>query len=243
MIIIPAIDIRGGKVVRLTQGKVAFETVYFDSPLEVAKMWAACGADLLHIVDLDGAIEGKFRNLELVKKISRSVDAKIELGGGLRDIDTIKEALDSGVEKVVVGTKALDEKFLSDAVKKFGEKIVAGIDAKDGVVFTKGWLTKTGTKAVDLAKRMADIGVKTINYTDIARDGMLEGPNIKALKEMLGAIRIGIVAAGGISKLDDVKRLKSLEADGLKGMIIGKALYEKTIDLREAIRVCADIGV
>lgn len=237
--IIPAIDIKGGKVVRLTQGKAEEQTVYYDSPIEVAKMWVGYGIDLLHVVDLDGAIEGRFDNMPLIKEMVKCVDAKIELGGGLRDEAVIKDAFDAGVEKAVVGTRAIDTEFLSALVKKFDGKIVVSIDARDGIVYTKGWLSKTGIKAVDLAKKMAGLGVKTINYTDIARDGMLEGPNIKSLKEMLDAGSAEIVAAGGISTLEDVRRLKALEGEGLKGMIIGKALYEKTIDLKEAVKICS----
>ncbi len=237
--IIPAIDIKGGKVVRLTQGKAEKQTVYYDSPIEVAKMWVGYGIDLLHVVDLDGAIEGRFDNMPLIKEMVKCIDAKIELGGGLRDEAVIKDAFDAGVEKAVVGTRAIDTEFLSAIVKKFDGKIVVSIDARDGIVYTKGWLSKTGIKAVDLAKKMAGLGVKTINYTDIARDGMLEGPNIKSLKEMLDAGSAEIVAAGGISTLEDVRRLKALEGEGLKGMIIGKALYEKTIDLKEAVKICS----
>ena len=239
MIIIPAIDIRGGKVVRLRQGRLKDETVYFDSPLETAKMWVNAGAEFIHIVDLDGAMEGNFRNLDIIREISGQVKAKIEVGGGIRDEETIKRILDSGVEKVVLGTKALDRKFLSEIVKNFGDRIVVGIDARDDLVYTKGWLLRTRTKAVDLVKIIAGIGVKTINYTDISRDGMLEGPNIASLKAIFSAADIGVVVAGGVSNIEDVKKLRVLEPEGLKGIIIGKALYEKTIDLREAIKVCS----
>lgn len=239
MKVIPAIDIKGGKVVRLTQGAAERETVYFDSPLDVAKMWVSSGALFIHVVDLDGAIEGKFKNMALIEEIAKSVKAKIELGGGLRDGAIIKEALDAGVEKIVLGTKALDEKFLSDMVKKFGDRIVASIDAKDGFVYTKGWLYKSKFKATDLVNKVAMLGVNTINYTDISMDGMLEGPNINSLKAILHAAKVNVIAAGGISTIEDVKLLKSLESEGLKGIIIGKALYEKTIDLKEAIRVCS----
>ena len=240
MIIIPAIDIRGGKVVRLAQGKAGCETVYFDSPLEVARMWAAQGADLIHIVDLDGAVSGSPKNLRSVKEIIDNVNVKIELGGGIRDLETVQDLIDAGVEKVVIGTRALEENFISKASKRFGGRIVVGIDAKDGMVLTMGWLFKTGMNAVDLAGKMAGLGIKTINYTDISRDGMLKGPNVDSLKEMLKVKGIDIIASGGVSTIDDVKRLKGLEADGLKGMIIGKALYEKTIDLREAIKISSE---
>ncbi len=239
MKVIPAIDIRGGKVVRLTQGKAERETIYFDSPLEVARMWAAQGAELIHVVDLDGAIEGNPMSLEQIKEIANSVDVKIELGGGIRSLETIQSLIDAGVEKVVIGTKALEEDFISKASKRFGNRIVVGIDARDGMVLTKGWLFKTKMKAVDLTEKIASLGVKTINYTDVSRDGMLKGPNLDSLKDILKVKDIDIIASGGVSTIDDVKRLKALEGAGLQGMIIGKALYEKTIDLKEAIRVCS----
>lgn len=239
MIVIPAIDIKGSKVVRLRQGKAEDETVYFDSPIEVAKMWVSAGAGFIHIVDLDGAIEGNFRNLGIIKEISGQVKANLEVGGGIRDEETIKRILDSGVEKVVIGTKALDKKFLSAIIKNFGDRIVVGIDAKDNLVYTKGWLLRTRTKAVDLVKIISEMGVKTINYTDISRDGMMAGPNIKSLRDILEVSHAQVVASGGVSTIDDVKRLKELEIYGLSGMIIGKALYEKTIDLKEAIKICS----
>jgi phosphoribosylformimino-5-aminoimidazole carboxamide ribotide isomerase len=238
MKVIPAIDIKCGKVVRLAQGKAECETVYFDSPLEVARMWAAQGAELIHVVDLDGAIEGEPKNLKQVREIIDNVNVKIEFGGGVRDPETVQGLVDAGIDKVVIGTRALEEDFISKASKKFDGKIVVGIDAKDGMVLTKGWLFKTTMKAVDLAKKMAGLGIKTINYTDISRDGMLKGPNFDSLKEMLKVKGTDIIASGGVSTIDDVKQLKALEGIGLKGMIIGKALYEKTIDLKEAIRVC-----
>ncbi len=239
MKVIPAIDIRLGKVVRLAQGKAECETVYFDSPLEVARMWAAQGARLIHVVDLDGAIFGEQKNLKIVKDIVDAVDVKIELGGGIRDLKTVQSLIDAGIEKVVIGTRALEEDFISKASKRFGDRIVVGIDARDGTVLTKGWLFKTEMKAVALAEKMASLGIKTINYTDISRDGMLKGPNIESLKKILEVEGVEIVASGGVSTIEDVKRLNALGRSGLKGMIIGKALYEKTIDLKEAIRICS----
>ncbi len=238
MKVIPAIDIRKGRVVRLTQGRAERETIYFDSPLEVARMWAAQGADLIHVVDLDGAIFGEPKNLKFVREIVDNVNVKIELGGGVRDEETVKGLIDAGVNKVVIGTGALEEDFISKVSKRFGDRIVVGIDAKDGMVLTKGWLFKTKIKAVDLAVKMAGLGIKTINYTDISRDGMLKGPNIDSLKKILEVKGIDIIASGGISTIEDVKRLMALESEGLKGMIIGKALYEKTVDLGEAIEIC-----
>lgn len=239
MIAIPAIDIRGGKVVRLSQGEFSRETVYSDSPLDMAKKWESFGVEMIHIVDLDGALEGKLKNIDIVSSIARSVKPKIELGGGIRDEASIEKAIASGVEKVVIGTKALDQKFLESVAKKFRKNIVVGIDARDGLVHSKGWVLKTEVSAIELAKRAGSCGIETINYTDISKDGMLEGPNIEALRELLKATKMNVVAAGGISNLEDVKRLKALESEGLKGIIIGKALYEGALDLAEAIEICS----
>lgn len=237
--IIPAIDIKGGKVVRLKQGRPEDETIYFDSPLEVAKMWADSGADLIHVVDLDGAIEGKPKNLGAVKEIASKVNAKIELGGGIRDEETVRSIIDAGVETVVIGTRALERDFILKISKEFVGNIAIGIDAREGLVLTKGWLFETQVKAVDLARDMAGLGIKTIIYTDISRDGMLKGPNMDSLKKILEVKGVDIIASGGVSTIEDVRRLKDLEPEGLKGIIIGKALYEKTIDLKEAIKVCS----
>jgi phosphoribosylformimino-5-aminoimidazole carboxamide ribotide isomerase len=238
MIVIPAIDIRAGRVVRLTRGDVNEETVYSDSPLEVAKSWAAFGAELIHIVDLDGALEGKSVNLDIVKKIAKAVKTKIELGGGIRDEAAIQKALDTGVDKVVIGTKALDDEFLESVVGRFKDDITVAIDAYRGVVRARGWIFKTEVRAPDLAKKVESFGVKRINYTDISRDGTLEGPNIKSLERLVKSTGMDIVAAGGVSTVEDIKRLKRFEKEGLAGVIIGKALYEHTIDLKEAMRVC-----
>lgn len=239
MIAIPAIDIKDGKVVRLSQGKFSRQTTYPDSPLEAAKRWDSFGVEMIHIVDLDGALGGTLRNLEVVSRIVKSVKAKIELGGGIRDEETIEKAIAAGVEKIVIGTKALDQKFLQTVAKRFKGRIVVGIDARNGLVHTKGWVFKTGTTAIELAGRISAIGISAINYTDISRDGMLEGPNIDALRGLLGATGLNIVAAGGVSRIEDIKKLKTLESEGLKGVIIGKALYEGKLDLAEVIEICS----
>lgn len=239
MRVIPAIDIRQGKVVRLIQGDIGLETVYSESPLEMAQKWAAFDIDLIHVVDLDGALEGKLQNINIIKEIAKTVKPKIELGGGIRDEAAIETVLDAGIAKVVIGTMALDGKFLDTVAKKFRDKVVVGIDARNGFVHTKGWLFNTKMKAIDLAKTVEKAGVKTINYTDISKDGTLEGPNLKSLAELLKATNIDIIASGGISTIDDISNLKALEKDGLAGVIIGKALYENTIDLKEAINVCS----
>ncbi|MCM8790831.1 MAG: 1-(5-phosphoribosyl)-5-[(5-phosphoribosylamino)methylideneamino]imidazole-4-carboxamide isomerase [Candidatus Omnitrophica bacterium] len=238
MIVVPAIDIKDGKVIRLAQGEFSRQTVYADSPVEMAKKWASYGVEMIHIVDLDGAREGCLKNLASVKEIIHAIKVDVELGGGMRDEGSIRQALDAGVSKVVIGTRALDERFLRKITAKFGEKIVVGIDANEGVVHTRGWLFKTDIKAVGLAKKMETLGVKTINYTDISRDGMLEGPNIDSLREILRVTKLDVIAAGGVSTIGDIKRLKKLEPEGLKGVIIGKALYEGRIDLKEAIEAC-----
>lgn len=238
MIIIPAIDIKGGKVVRLVQGKFSKETVYSDSPIEMARKWASFGVEMIHVVDLDGAAEGRLKNLDTIKEIAKNVKSKIELGGGIRDEEAIKRVLEAGVAKVVIGTKALDEVFLWHVAAKFKDAIVVGIDARDGIAYTKGWAFETKTRVADLVRMIEKCGVRTINYTDISKDGMLSGPNIDSLREILGQTKMDVIASGGISGIEDIKRLKQLEKDGLRGVIIGKALYENRIDLAEAIKVC-----
>lgn len=237
MIIIPAIDIKGGKVVRLGQGRADMQTTYSDSPLKIAQKWDSLGVKLIHIVDLDGAFEGKIQNLDVIEEIARKVKSDIEVGGGIRDEATIRELFESGVDKVVIGTKALDEKFLKDITGKFDGRIVVGIDARDGIVHTQGWIAKTRTRVIELAEKVEAAGIGTINYTDISKDGMLEGPNIESLKSLLHSTNINIVAAGGISSLDDIKRLVALKEPRLAGVIIGKALYEGKVELKEAMRL------
>ena len=240
MIVIPAIDIKSGKVVRLAQGVADRQTIYSESPLKMAQEWASFGVGLIHVVDLDGALQGELENLKIVKEIVGAVSAKIELGGGIRDMASIERVLDAGVQRVCIGTKALDKKFLTAISKSdFREMVVISVDARDGFVRTKGWVKKTGIKAIDLVREAANFGIATVNYTDISKDGMLEGPNIRGLRDILAISGVDIVAAGGITTIEDVKKLKDLEKDGLKGMIIGKALYEGKIDLGEAIKVCS----
>lgn len=239
MKVIPAIDIKGEKVVRLIRGDLETETVYSDSPIKMAEHWASYGVEMIHVVDLEGAVEGRLKNFEIVRDIAKSVKCDVELGGGIRDEATIKKVLDAGIAKVVIGTKALDKKFIAEVSRKFKDRIVVGIDAKRGMVHSKGWLFNTNIKAINLAKIIEAAGIKTINYTDISKDGTLEGPNIQSLKELLKATGLEVIASGGIANIEDIKRLKLLEKDGLKGIIIGKALYENTIDLKEVIKVCS----
>ena len=238
MLIIPAIDICNGHVVRLIQGDFDRQTVYGDDPVEVAGRWESEGAALLHVVDLDGAREGKPGNLDLVENIAREVSIPVELGGGIRDLKSIDDVLDKGIERVVIGTEAVESPALvKEACRRFGERIVVGIDARNGLVAVKGWTSSTSRKAVDLAVEMENIGVKTIIFTDIKSDGMLTGPNLESLREMLKMITVPLIASGGISGLEDIGKLKSLESEGLQGAIIGKALYAGRVNLREAIAV------
>ncbi|MDP3804798.1 MAG: 1-(5-phosphoribosyl)-5-[(5-phosphoribosylamino)methylideneamino]imidazole-4-carboxamide isomerase [Candidatus Omnitrophota bacterium] len=238
MLIIPAIDIKGGKVVRLTQGLADKETVYSDYPLEIAEKWAAFGVEMIHIVDLDGALSGRLKNLRVVEEIAKKVKPRIELGGGIRDAAAVSLVLNSGIDKAVIGTKALDERFLKVIADKFKDRIVVAIDAHEGYVHTNGWVSKTKVRVTSLLETIKDAGIKTVNYTDISKDGMLEGPNIESIKEVLSATGLNVIVAGGVSSIEDVLKLKSLEKDGLKGMIVGKALYEKRIDLSEALSIC-----
>jgi len=236
MLIIPAIDIKGGKCVRLTQGKMNAETVYSENPVEIAKRWEESGAKLIHLVDLDGAIEGIPKNQETIKKIIQSIKTPVEVGGGIRDLQVIQDYLGmKGVQRVIIGTIAQENpEFTEKVCKMFPKSIAVGIDAKDGIVATRGWVKVTQEKAIDLAKRLEGLGVSCIIYTDIARDGMLSGPNVKATKEIVHSVNIPIVASGGMSSVKDIESFKGV---ALEGIIIGKALYTGDIDLKQAIEV------
>ncbi|HGE70202.1 TPA: 1-(5-phosphoribosyl)-5-[(5-phosphoribosylamino)methylideneamino]imidazole-4-carboxamide isomerase [Candidatus Poribacteria bacterium] len=237
MLIIPAIDIRNGKCVRLIQGKADAETIFSDDPVAMALKWEDKGAEFLHIVDLDGAFSGEPKNLDIVEKIAKSVSIPIELGGGIRDESSIDKVFQAGVYRVILGTSALkNPDFVSEMCDLYDEKIAVGIDAKDGKVAIKGWTEIEGKIAVDLAVEMKECGVKTIIYTDISRDGMLTGPNIQATKNLAVAVSgVSIIASGGVSSIEDIKKIKELEPYGVTGVIIGKALYTGNIQLEEAI--------
>lgn len=229
MVIYPAIDIKDGKCVRLTQGKKDEEKVYFQSPRDVALMWVEKGAEILHIVDLDGAFDGVSKNLGEIKKIRESVNIPIQVGGGIRSLEVIKGLIDAGVDRVILGTKALQDKdMLKEAVRLYGDKIIVSIDAHEGYVAIDGWTKTSDVSAVDFAKEMEDMGVRTIVYTDIARDGMLKGPNFESINFLKDRINIDIIASGGVSSEEDLKKLKEV---GVAGAIVGKALYEGRVDL------------
>ncbi len=237
MLIIPAIDLHRGRCVRLRRGEREQETVYSNNPAEIALRWQAAGAQRLHVVDLDGAFAGKPVNLPAIAAITAAVEIPVQLGGGIRDRSTVEGAFKLGVSRVVLGTAAVEEPvLLAELVGLYGERIVAGIDARDGVAAIKGWVENSSRRAVDLALEMEKIGVREIIYTDISRDGMLEGPNLQAMQEMARALRISVIASGGVSSLEDLLRLQELEKDGIKGVIVGQALYSGFLDLQEAIQ-------
>jgi len=238
MLIIPAIDIKDGCVIRFVQGK-RNKKVYSRNPLKVAKHWVKTGAKLLHIVDLDGAFSGSPKNLDIVKEIVKSINVPVQFGGGARNIETIRRLLKEGVQRVVLGTKATEDKaFLKKAFKEFKDKIIVSIDAKANSVLTRGW--KSSYKRMDLlafACILKDMGFKQLIYTDILKDGTLSGPNIKGIKSLLKETGLKLIASGGISNLDDIYRLKKLEREGLVGVIIGKALYEGKFTLPQALKL------
>ncbi len=234
MRIYPAIDIKDKKCVRLTQGRFNDVTVYCDSPAEMAKKWEDCGADFIHVVDLDGALDGKWTNGDVIKEICACVKAKVQTGGGVRSMDDIKERLDCGIWRVIIGTAAVkNPEFVKQAVEKFGaEHIAVGIDAKDGYVATHGWEKLSDKTAVEFAKEMEVCGVKTIIYTDIATDGMLTGPNKEAMVQMAASVNADIIASGGIGSEEDIF---SLSGSGVEGVIVGKALYTDRVDLKKVL--------
>lgn len=237
MLLYPAIDLMDGKVVRLERGLASRKTVYSDDPVAVAKQWEAAGADWIHLVDLDAAFEGKSRNLDVVRDIARSVAVPCELGGGMRDAVSIEAGLGTGVARVIVGTKAAEPSFLEEAAATFGPgRLAVGIDAKDGKVAVKGWVETMELTALDLARRAVAAGIRTIIYTDIATDGMLQGPNLAAMREMAGSVPCDLIASGGVSGPEDIRALAAIP--GIHGAIIGRALYEGRMpaDLRTILR-------
>jgi phosphoribosylformimino-5-aminoimidazole carboxamide ribotide isomerase len=235
MLLFPAIDLMGGQVVRLRQGKADEKTVYPAPPLAYARRWSEEGGDWLHIVDLDAAFSGAHTNLEIVREIAKTLIVPVQLGGGMRSPAAVKSALEAGVSRVVIGTRAAESlSFVSDMVEQFGgDKIAVGIDAKDGLVSTKGWTEVSSIDALDLAKKVEDCGVQTIIYTDIATDGMMAGPNFRGLERMLGAIQCKLIASGGVSSLADLQRLA--QNSRIHGAIVGKALYDNAIRLYDAV--------
>ena len=232
MEILPAIDIRGGKCVRLVQGDYARETVFGDDPAAMARHWEQHGATRLHVVDLDGAKAGEPRNLDVVGRIIEAVSIPVELGGGMRSVEIARRALDLGVERVIIGTAALEPEMARGLFGALGEKAVAGIDARDGRVAVRGWLDVSDVRAVDLARELVGMGAKWVVFTDIGSDGMLQGPNLPALREMVEGVAANVIASGGITTAEDVRAVKDT---GAAAAIIGRALYEGRVTLEEAM--------
>ncbi|PNU20158.1 1-(5-phosphoribosyl)-5-((5-phosphoribosylamino)methylideneamino)imidazole-4-carboxamide isomerase [Geothermobacter hydrogeniphilus] len=236
MIILPAIDLKEGKCVRLEQGLMEKDTVYSDDPAAQARQWQEQGGELLHIVDLDGAFAGVPKNKAAIRAIVEAIDIPSELGGGIRDLETIEAYLELGIDRVILGTVAKENPALvAEACRKFPGRIVVGIDARDGLVAVRGWADVTGKQATEMAREMEGFGVTAIIYTDIARDGMMQGPNIEATKNLAESISIPVIASGGLSSLDDIRRLMAIESSGVTGVITGKAIYSGALDLREAV--------
>ncbi len=236
MIIIPAVDIKDGRCVRLLQGRKDAETIYSDDPVQMAKKWESQGAELIHVIDLDGAFQQHPQNSDAIKKTVEQLDIPVQVGGGIRNEKTIRQYIEIGVERVIIGTEAIkNPKLVKKACKAFPEQIVVAIDARRGMVAVEGWTQTTPMKAIDLAKRFEDCGVAAINFTDIDRDGMQTGPNIEETRRIAEAISIPVIASGGVSSIDDIKNLLPLNAVGITGIIIGKALYSGSLDLKEAI--------
>lgn len=240
MHIIPCIDIRAGKCVRLLQGQADQQTVYGDDPVLMAQRWAEAGAPMLHVVDLDGAFAGQMGNFAVIQSLTRRLTIPVELGGGLRDLETIEKVLDAGIQRVVLGTSALEQwDMLVTATQRFPGQICVGIDSRDGQVAVRGWQTVSQVATSDFAQRVATLDVAAIIYTDIARDGMLQGPNIPAIAALAQQIDVPIIASGGVSRLEDLQHLAALEPLGVCGVLVGKALYEGRFAYQQA---CAVVG-
>ncbi len=234
MIIFPAIDVKDGNCVRLKQGDYNQQTTYNNSPVETAKKWQEAGGAFLHMVDLDGAKTGDAKNKEVILETIQALSIPVEVGGGIRSLDIIKEYVKGGAARVILGTSAItDWDMLTEAIRLYSDKIAVSLDARNGYVATDGWTKNSDTKAADLAKKLEEAGLETIVYTDILKDGMLRGPNLEELKAMQEATSMNIIASGGVSRKEDVVNLQSL---GLYGAIIGKALYDGTIQLEDVVK-------
>lgn len=238
--LIPAIDLLDRQVVRLEKGQRDKRTVYSDDPLQFARQFEQAGARRLHVVDLNGAFDGEYGNLELVRAIRAETAMRVELGGGIRTIEAARQAWDAGIDDVIIGTRAVeDATFMQELLKLQPERVVLGIDARDGYVATRGWIESSQIPAIDFARRMQDLGCRRVIYTDIDTDGMLSGPNLDAMKSMCEAVPdLEVVASGGISSLEDIAALRDLGLPNLVGAISGRALYDGRIDLASAMRLC-----
>ena len=238
MIIIPAVDIKDGKCVRLLQGRMDDDTVYSDDPEAMAAKWERLGAERIHVIDLDGAFLKNPQNVESIRKIADSVQVPIQLGGGIRNEKTVDMYLEMGIKYVIIGTEAIkNPTFVRNICQAYPGQVIVGIDAREGKVAIDGWTQTTQVEAVDLARKFEDCGVAAINFTDIARDGMQTGPNLAATKQLAEAISIPVVASGGVSSIQDIKDLLPLETSGVIGVIVGKALYSGALELKSALEL------
>ena len=235
MLLIPAVDIKDGKRVRLSQGKLDTAVIYEDDPVVAALKWQELGAQYLHVVDLDGAFSGKTVNYNSIKRILETIKIPVEIGGGIRTLENIKKYLDNGADRVILGTKAVtDPALLTTAISSYKEKIAVGIDASHNKVVIEGWAQESTITSLDLAAKVKELGIQTIIYTDIATDGMLKGPNITGIETFAKTIGVNLIASGGISTVADINNIKKLESLGVCGMIVGKALYTGKLNFEEA---------
>ncbi len=241
MIIIPAVDIKNGNCVRLMQGRASDETIYSDDPLSMALKWQSEGAERLHIIDLDGAFNGKMKNIRVILKIIKELDIPVQVGGGIRNYETVKALIDNGVHRIIIGTSAIhNREFLKSVLKMWPERITVGIDSTSGRVAVEGWGNVTAKTALVLANEAEDMGVTEIIVTDIKKDGMLKGTNLELIKEITDSVKISVIASGGVSCINDIKKLRELKIKNLTGVIIGKALYSNDIVLSDAIKVAGE---
>jgi phosphoribosylformimino-5-aminoimidazole carboxamide ribotide isomerase len=238
MLLIPAIDLKGGQCVRLRQGRMDDVTVFSDDPVTVAKRWADEGAERIHIVDLDGAVKGQPINIDVVEQIAAAVEVPVQVGGGIRDEETVQRYLNAGVQYVIIGTKAVNAPhFLHDLCLEFPRHIIVSLDAKDGRVALNGWAKLTGHDVIETALHCERDGVEAIIYTDIAKDGMMQGFSVESTRNLARALKTPVLASGGVSSLDDIRKLKELEPDGVAGAVIGRALYQGSLDFKEAVKI------
>lgn len=238
MLLIPAIDLKGGQCVRLRQGRMDDVTVFSDDPVTVARRWADEGAERVHIVDLDGAIKGLPVNIEVVEAITSALSIPVQVGGGIRDEETVQRYLNAGVQYVIIGTKAVNAPhFLHDLCLEFPRHIIVSLDAKDGRVALNGWAKITGHDVIETAMHCERDGVEAIIYTDIAKDGMMQGFNVDSTRSLARALKTPVLASGGVSSLDDIRRLRELENDGVAGAVIGRALYQGDLNFKDAVKI------
>ena len=238
MLVIPAIDLRDGRCVRLVQGEKSSEIVYSEQPVEVAKMWESIGAPRLHLVDLDGAFAGRPKNLGIVQEILQAIKIPVQMGGGIRTFEAVEMILNMGVDRVILGTAAiLSPELVAKCTQEFGEHVAVGIDSRDGLVAIEGWEATVEMTVFELGKKISSLGVERVIFTDTRRDGTLQGPNLEATKKLAETTGLKVIASGGVSSLEDLQQLKELESSGVEGIIMGKALYSGAVDLKDALQL------